>query len=156
MEVYVAGYKGRGKVSRLIKWFSFGKYSHVSLVFDMPNSKPIEIDARIKVGVTRHHLKLEGSFDLFHIPCTPEQAWEIYAHARDLIGSEYDKAGIWGFLRRSNAQNPLKWFCSELVSYCLYKAGIVLYRMPCWKQSPFLVCVCTLITPVDMPEQWRK
>jgi hypothetical protein len=156
MRVYIAGYKGEGRGSRFIKWFSFGKYSHVSLVFDIPNSPPIEIDALQGVGVTRHTVDLNKDFDLFLVPASPEQSWKIYAQARELVGCEYDWKGIWGFFRRSDAQNPLKWFCSELVSFCLHKAGIILYRMPCWKQSPFLVCACTLIIPVGIPEHWRK
>ena len=134
MKIFVAGYKGAGLGGRFIKWFTFGGYSHVSLVFDFGNKRLLEIDALQGRGVTQRLFgALAGNCDLYSIEADEKTAAAIYRAACSLKGSKYDWAGIWGFLRRGKRQNPEKWFCSELVAHCLTISGVEALRLPAWK-----------------------
>lgn len=155
MKVFVAGYKGAGLGGGLIKWFTFGGYSHVSLVFEIDNPegntpRMLEIDALQGKGVSsRYDGAIKSKRDLFLVPCDLDVANDIYLTARHLCGCKYDWAGIWGFLHRKKRENPKKWFCSELVAHCLKENGIELLRLPPWKQSPVMVCASTVLEKVN-------
>lgn len=155
MRVYVAGYKGAGAAGGLIRWYTFGGYSHVSLVFDHGEAGVEEIDAMQLRGVTsRVFGELAGAVDLFHVPCGEQRAAVVYAAARELLGMGYDWTGLWSFLRRRKRENPNRWFCSELVAWCLLQAGIVLQRLPVWKHSPVLVCASVTLRRASAPRHW--
>ena len=159
MKVYVVGYKGAGFGGGLIKWFTFGGFSHVSLVFEgtaeeleiepvSPSNLPVrvEIDAIQGRGVTRRLFgAITGKRDVFAVDCSSGVAMKIYKTACALVGCGYDWAGIYGFLRRKKRENPYKWFCSELVAHCLKKHNIVLLNLPPWKQSPVMICASTVL-----------
>jgi len=146
MRVFVAGYKGKGFGGRAITWFTFGEYSHVSLVFENSGSL-IEIESIQGKGVHAQPFDAGGECDLFEVQATPGQIERIHAAAAELVGRKYDWTGIWGFMRRRKRENPKKWFCSELVAHCLLRAGIEIQRMPPWKQSPVIVCASTVLKP---------
>lgn len=155
MKVYIAGYKGAGFAGGLIRWFTFGTYSHVSFIFD-DGEQQHELDALQGRGVTmRNTLGTLGEFDLFEAPCTPFDGERIFETATALLGLEYDWPGIWGFMRRKKRHNPSKWFCSELVAYVLETCGILLMRLPSWKLTPTHVCASTRITPCEPPSHWK-
>ena len=150
MRVFVAGYKGAGLGGGFIKWFTFGGFSHVSLVFDFGDGGMLEIDALQNRGVTQRIFgQLAGDCQLFQVPCTGDQAGQIYTAACKLKGCKYDWAGIYGFLRRKKRQNPNKWFCSELAAHCLELAGIQAQRLPAWKISPVMLCASPILKPVQ-------
>lgn len=148
MKLYVAGYKGAGFGGRFIKWFTFGGYSHVSLIFVQGETR-IEIDALQGAGVTsRNDGNIKNERDLFLVKTTEKQFWQVYNAAVELIGTKYDWRGIYGFLARRKRENSKKWFCSELVAHCLDIAGIKLLNLPPWKISPVMVCASTVIEKV--------
>lgn len=149
MKIYVCGYNNAGAGGRFIKWFSFGRYTHVSLLFVKDNLASFEIESIQGAGVRRVSRGDDYPCDRYFVDCTPEQAATILHTAESLIGCKYDWSGIYGFLRRKKRENPKKWFCSELVAYCLYKAGIILMRLPAWKQSPVMVCSSVAIKQVE-------
>jgi hypothetical protein len=135
----------------MIKWFTFGGYSHVSLVFDHGKHDLEEIDALQGRGVTsRAFGELANEYDLFSIECPHVVALKIHAEARQLLGCKYDWSGIWGFLRRKKRENPDKWFCSELVAHVLSIAGRNPLRLPAWKISPVMLCASPVLKPQIM------
>ncbi len=137
-QVLVRGYKGRGFGSSFIKWFTFAKngVSHVSLVFRFKDGKAFEIEALQGEGVIIHEPNKEGDFVELIAPLTQQQAWECYQYAHSRIGSKYDWAGIYGFLRRKERHSEFKWFCSELVAWALWKAGYPLSRREPYQETP--------------------
>lgn len=150
MKVYVAGYKGAGFGGKAITWFTNGEYSHVSLVFDHGGGILTEIDSIQGAGVAvRRYGDMDKPHDLFEVRCTPATAVCIHYEAKKLIGLKYDWAGIWGMLRRRKRENSKKWFCSELVAYCLEENGIKLMRLPAWKITPVMACASMALKPVN-------
>jgi len=137
MKVWIRGYEGAGFGSGFIKRFTFGRYSHVSLVFDMGYAVE-EIEAIQGAGVIRHppYTHDEKVFDEMYVPLTQEQVIEAHMTAGSLVSARYDWAGIWGFMRRKKAHNPERWFCSELCAYVLLKAGYPLSRREPYRETP--------------------
>lgn len=131
-----------------IKWFSFGLFSHVSLVFSHPDGAMEEIESIQGKGVHTQPFVPDPNIILFDVPAAPDDARAIYNEATTLIGRKYDWAGIWGFMRRRKRENPNRWFCSELVAHCLLKGNIEIQRLPPWKQSPVITCASPVLTPI--------
>lgn len=148
MKIQIAGYKGKGTGGAFIKRFTFGKYSHVSLVFTHDDGYVEEIESIQGEGVHSKIFSMDENPDMFYVPCTKKQAHDVYREATRLVGCKYDWAGIWGFVTRKKKENPDKWFCSELVAHCLKEADIVLHNLPAWKQSPVLTCASVRIVRV--------
>ena len=156
-DLYVCGYKGKGAGAGFIRWFTFGKFCHVSLVFDKGFATPTEIESIQGTGVHQQDFNVSGSYELFKVHCTEEQARIAFALARTKVGKKYDWFGIWSFVRRKSRQDPDKWFCSELVFWVLLKIGILLLRKKHWEVDPDMLCSSTVITPQEgHPKHWRN
>ena len=123
MKVSIRGYNGQGMGSGFIKWFTFGSVSHVSFVFET-ETKREEIEALQGKGVIRHVPNTHDTHDFveYGLPVDEEQASNMLIEAGSLVGSGYDWKGVMGFVRRRKKHNLYKWFCSELVAFCCYKA----------------------------------
>ena len=141
MNLYVRGYNGHGKGSGLIRWFTFGKFSHVSFVFE-DASRREEIESIQGKGVVKHTPWKEGEKDFveYVVPISEEQILEAWFIAGSYEDAEYDKAGIFGLLLRRNKHNIDKWFCSELVAYVLLKVGHPISRREPYRETPTSVC----------------
>lgn len=137
MKVWVRGYNGQGFGSGFIRRFTFGSFSHVSLVFEICDTYE-EIEAMQGKGVIYHtpYTHDEKDFVEYKAPLSEEQILCAHIDARSLVGSAYDWKGIWGFVRRKNKHNAYKWFCSEFVAYVLLKAGYPLSRKEPYRMTP--------------------
>lgn len=134
--IHVRCYNGKGGFSNLIKWFTFGSFSHVSLILTLNDNSIKECEAREGRGVQVKDPELFGDFvDLF-VPITEDQRIGVYNLFCDLLGADYDWKGIWGFMRRRDRNNPDKWFCSELVAYLLLKVGYPISRREPYQETP--------------------
>lgn len=157
MKVQIIAHNGVGRGSRIISWATRG-YSHVSLRFvgaslqlrnEISRKYGIrltddhEIESIQGKGVHDQPFVASGNQARFEFDCTEAQAVKIVLAACSLVGCKYDWRGIGGFaLRFAKWQNPSKWFCSELVAWCLLQADIILMNMPChWIQPN--ICVKT-------------
>lgn len=151
IKLYVRGYNGQGFGSGFIRWFTFGTYSHVSLRFVIDGIDE-EIESIQGSGVIRHkpYSHDEKSFDEFVVPCSDVQVLDAHINVLSLIGSKYDLAGIWGFMRRKNNHDPYKWFCSELVAYALYKIGYPISRREPYRETPTSVMESLRIYPENL------
>jgi hypothetical protein len=160
MKTQVIGHSGKGRGSRFIVWFTRGKFSHVSLRFMLTDAEIKLFEDRYEITLTNDHeiesIQGKGVHHQPFVP-SPNQTWFNFAHdpeqariilstAIELIGCKYDWRGVGGFLTRRNKQNPEKWFCSELVAWCLLSAGIRLLWMACHKQSPTVTCASTVLS----------
>lgn len=142
VRVYWKCYHPQNRVGRIIDWFTNGENtSHVSLVFPRRMSDWSyvlwEVEADSKEGVIGHKhsvWKREGEYryvDLY------EYEYRILlATALGMVGKQYDKPGILGFVTRTRREDPNRWFCSELVAYIMRKAGHQLSYKPSWKVTP--------------------
>jgi len=153
MKCYLRGYNGQGFGSDFIKRFTFGSYSHVSLVFDMGNGRVEEIEALQGKGVVRHapNSADEFVFDEMMVPLTQEQVLEAHECAGSLVGDGYDWLGVFGFIRRKKMHNPDKWFCSELCAYVLYKCGYPLSRRDPYRETPTTCMESMRVFPPAVP-----
>ena len=137
MKMWVRGYKGAGFGSWFIKKFTFGEYSHVSMVFQIGHVYE-EIEAIQGRGVIRHepYAYDEKDFDELTVPLTEEQVLTAHIEACSLVGSAYDWKGVFGFVVRKTKHNIFKWFCSEADAYVLYKANYPLSRREPYRETP--------------------
>ena len=137
MKLIVRGYNGHGKGSNLIRWFTFGTFSHVSFVFEDKDRRE-EIEALQEAGVVRHvpWAADHKDFSELVVPLSDEQILEAWFIAASFVGAEYDKAGIFGLLLRRNKHSLDKFFCSELVAYVLLKVGHPVSRREPYRETP--------------------
>lgn len=163
MKIQIIAHNGVGRGSKVIGWATRG-FSHVSLrIIGASVQLKNEMSKRYGVKLTDDHeiesIQGKGVHDQPFVPsdnqawyefdCTESQAIKIIVEACSLVGCKYDWRGIGGFaLRFENWHNPKKWFCSELVAWCLLQAGIILMNMPChWIQPNICVknTVCRIV-----------
>lgn len=105
--------------SMLIRWRDWSDYSHVDTVL----SNGSLLGARGDGVKVRAPYKTSKKL-IICIYVTEQQEKDYYTALFSQIGKKYDYAGIIGFVANRDWQEDNKWFCSELVMYCLMKAGI--------------------------------
>lgn len=136
-KLYVRGYKGKTVFSKAIKWFTWGKYSHVSLVFHM-GDRVEEIESIEGVGVAppqTPRCASEHEFDELLVDLTHDQIVDCHIRFMSIVGSKYDKMGIVALLLRRNVHDLTKWICSEAVSWVLHPVKRISRRPP-YKETP--------------------
>lgn len=144
--IYVAAYRGVSWISRRIQWWTWSKYSHVSLARRLPDGTWRNIEAWEGVGVRETDHPLSG-----HTPCTPvdlfafrrplteveqERLWSL---ALEELGKPYDYRGVLSFILRRRMQRDGAWFCSELVADKCAQVGHPLYICEPWRVTPGMV-----------------
>lgn len=142
----LAFYRGRSFISRAIRWFTRGEYSHVAPI--LPDGRIIEAwhnPSRVRFinhlgdGHARGTQVDVFSFDVPY----PESAT---AFAESAVGMRYDFAGVLGFLTRRNSNRRNRVFCSEL-AMMVAKAGgtVLLQNVSDWKVSPSMLAMSPLL-----------
>lgn len=133
--------KGTETLDDTIKWFTWGKYSHMSLLTD-DNLVVEAVWPRVRklpFSVAYPRLSL---CDVFHVDTTPEQDKQIISFALAQVGKPYDLIGDLHFLTRPNYVNEPddKWFCSELGFRAFLEGKIeLLARVEAYKVYPTLI-----------------
>jgi len=132
-----AFYKGTSIISKAIRWYTRGQYSHVAVILD--DGRIIEAwhnpaSIRIINSLSEGHTK--GTVvDIFEVKLEDEAAAINYALS--CIGIKYDFLGIFGFISHKDLDNRGKMFCSEFaMNICLKGKTKVLRRVPSYKVSP--------------------
>lgn len=122
-------YKGNGWISKLIAKVSDSKYTHVAIAVD--EHRVLEANRFIKSRIV--HLDLDSEIhSIYRIPdLTAFQLTNISSNIQVYKGYPYDYTQIvkWFLQLVFNYELPFvnkanKLFCSELVDYVLYEAGI--------------------------------
>ena len=109
-------------VDNAIATFTFGRYSHVELLF--PNNECFSISARDKVGRFKHIKLNEEQWDIFTL--TEHFNPELMRHyAKEYVGYKYDYIGALFSISPICVQKNKRIFCSEVVTNLLnrFKAG---------------------------------
>jgi hypothetical protein len=112
--------------SWLIRFFTWSPYSHVDF-YDQEagiliGAIPLKgVVARPAEKVFRDSSKVA----IYEVDVDSEVVSSII---RREIGKSYDWSAIFGFLFKRDWEKPDRWECSELVSYCVLKAGKVLFN----------------------------
>lgn len=147
----IALYRGKSLPSRLIRWRTWSPYSHAAYlaadgsVYEAWAICGVSHNATIG---TRH---TPGTYvDVFDLkePATDAQRREIEAFLLSECGKGYDYRGVLGFMsRRDKAQDPTRWFCSELIFTAYQRAGVKLFeRIEPHRVDPGLLQISPLLT----------
>lgn len=133
-------------MSKLIEWFTWGKYAHVDVV--LPNGDII--GARLFGGVRIRRDSLSYSRVKRYSVTVPEStAASIYGTLRAQVGAGYDWLGILSFPLRLRWNRSDKWFCSELVAWAFYINGVQLVTEPKFERlSPRDLRLSPILKPI--------
>jgi hypothetical protein len=120
--------KGKGLVSRIIRFFDKGKYTHVAIA--VSSNKVIESQRFVKTRIVEMEYE---DYDIVQLDLTPSERTAIVVASHRLLGTRYDYLQIgWHLLKKLfglkdnyEGNNPNTLICSELVSRSLYMAGII-------------------------------
>lgn len=145
--IEIALYRGKSFNSKIIKWMSWGTYSHAAI--RLPEDNGIIYEAWDGVGVRKGNSISDGHtmstrVDLYALDVTHEQYKIIKSSLESQIGKKYDWKGVFRFsplIRLFVSSSPSKseqnkWFCSEYVAWALLQAGIHILQAPVWMISP--------------------
>ena len=142
--------------SKIIQWFTWGKYSHSAWSFceveDGKLSCDIsEYEAWAGKGVVHvpeigaNHTK-GTRIDLYQLatPLTNEDASTGLKFLTKQVGKKYDYRGILGvLLRKKSLHKSSHWFCSELVFAFLQKCGrLILNDVEPYQVNPQMLPMC--------------
>lgn len=109
-------------ISRMICWFTRGKWSHVEIF--LPDGRLLGAMPGKGVITRKFSSIAKSKYRVDRIRVKDENAAQtVYWAARQELGKPYDWAAIFGFVFRRNWQKPKKWFCSELVAWSFQRAG---------------------------------
>ena len=138
--------KSGNVISRGIRWFTRGEWSHASLLFD--SDHVIEaVYPRVRTVSFKAEYPDPKQYQIFWVDVTDEQLKSVLKYASAQIGKPYDLKGDWHFFTRQNyeSQPDTKWFCSELVYESFHEAGIDLFsETRGWQVWPDLLKRSTL------------
>lgn len=136
-------------ISRLIRFFTWSKFSHVVLI-NPDGSSYIESTHGVGVRelpISEFLKKGCVKFGTIYHPF-PGKVWEL---VKGEIGKPYDDLYIYGWLCRRNWQDDAKWACCELVPAMAARAGYPIIREDCFtKITP------ELLYSISTPYQWVK
>ena len=122
--IRVAFYKGNGTIfDKLIRWWTRSKYSHVEIIIDN-----IWYSASPRAGCVRAAYidAINNHWDYIIISCSLQTKQEILNAINSQLGKPYDIIGILlSQIFPLGVDDPSAWFCSELCSCALQKAGII-------------------------------
>jgi uncharacterized protein YycO len=116
-------------VSKLIRFRTWGKYSHVQIIVDVtPKLTVISADEE---GVTYRDVR-ESEFETYSIltchSLTEGQRHDILDFCFQQIGKGYDFLGLADFLLNADLQDEDRFFCSELAFLAYDKKGLPLLK----------------------------
>lgn len=111
--------------SFVIRAFCGSRWSHVALI---DGEHVIEATGRHGVRRVRLDKALHGTSHHEIVDFLHSEGREVILAARSQVGKPYDFAAIFGLWLRSGWQETDKWFCSELVAWCLDQGGHPIFR----------------------------
>lgn len=121
--------KGQSIISRMIKWFDKGEFSHVVIATSATTCITAEYNTRVKEIAFEYE-----DYEVVDLGLTEAERIRLTLMARGEIGKRYDYGQIFYLLLKrffnmtgSNRFNsPNNYICSELVNYLLVR----LYKIP--------------------------
>jgi len=145
--IQVALYRGKSATSGIIRWVSWGIYSHAAV--RLPEDGGIVYESWEGVGVRKCSNLSDGHtpgtrVDLFDVFVTDSEYKKIVAALESQLGKKYDLKGVLRFSpflrlfmgKQPSAKEQIKWFCSEYAGWAFEQGGINLLLCPPWQMSP--------------------
>jgi len=146
-------YKGKSLVSSIIKFRTWGVYSHASWICDDGRVYEAWMNGGVRCENDFHEGHTPGTeIDIFNPGFTSEQIRTVEGYLARQVGKKYDFAGVLGFFSRTAILKNVDptpteadamaaainaWFCSDLVFAACQAAGRPpLVRVPWYKVSP--------------------
>ena len=165
-KLYLGFYSGTSLISRLIRWQTWSKYSHVSMIIaDSDNVKKwIEYEAWHVSDKTKWYRPLAGYFqkvpfgknhkkgtkvDLFEVEGITSLQIDLCKEQAENFARKkipYDYSGVSGFLVRKPYGDNNKLFCSESIVEILKFASIKIINVESYKTSPGTLSLSPIIT----------
>lgn len=144
-------FKGRGMVSRLIRWQTNGQYSHAAI--QRPDGRIIEAWHKPPRVRLRSRLSDWRDVEAYSVHM-PDGGWEkAISWAERQIGKKYDFGGVARFVTRWRKKQDDKWFCSELVFQAVREGGVdLLDRVSPSQVSPTVLSFSPLLEPSEPNE----
>ena len=138
-------FKGKGMISRLIRWQTNGKYSHAAL--QLPSGRIIEAWHKPAKVRLRGRLDDWSNVEAFDVEGMTPYKWDKATEwIEQQIGKKYDFSGVFRFLSRRRKDRDDKWFCSELVFQAVKEGGVdLLERIQCSQVSPTVLSFSPLL-----------
>lgn len=136
--IFVFFTRGRGPVSRLISWQTWGNgITHCGLM----DEEGRVIHAALGRGVEETTLELAARpgerIEVYRVDLPRHLAEHLLFLAAMQIGKRYDILGNIGFVLRHRVERGSRWFCSELVAWSFHQVGRpLLDRVKWWQVSP--------------------
>lgn len=113
MKGHVLLFRGRGFISALIRWQTWGPYSHCALLY--PDGETIIEAWHRPSGVRKKRLTDWEGIDKYDIPLIDDWT-SIFAYAEERLGKPYDFISVARFVsRRKPLEGDAREFCSELL-----------------------------------------
>lgn len=142
----LAFYKGKSIVSKLIRWFTRGDYSHVAVMFN--DGFIVEAWHNPSKVRTISHLgeghEVGTVVDLYEVHLKDEYAARL--ECVKSLGLKYDFLGVLGFVARWTKGSKSKLFCSELaMKVCAAGNTPLLERISAYKVSPSALATSPLL-----------
>lgn len=140
-------FRGKGLISRLIRWQTNGDYSHLAIQF--PDGTIYEAWHKPAEFRKRPPLTDWSNVDAFDIVgLTDEGAVRMREWCEANLGAKYDFSGVLRFLSRRRKRADDKWFCSEAGFECVRYGGVeLLHRIVLAQASPTVVSFSPLLSP---------
>jgi len=122
--------KGTTIYARLIRLWTFGKYSHSEMVFS--NGRTFSSDEADDGARWKDWVMSPDDWDFLEVPCTAEQEKRLIEFCNEENGTKYDMRGIgFSFLPIPiGLQSEDRWFCSEICVAMLQQIGFMVGYTP--------------------------
>jgi len=136
-------FRGKGPISRAIRWQTRSQYSHAAL--QLPSGAIVE--SWQGAGVQYREDVSYANVDAFTVPSMTKDQWIVAAQfCLSHIGDRYDYRGVFRFLTRVKPRWDNRWFCSELVFEALQQAGCrLLHNVTSGQVSPAMLSLSPLL-----------
>jgi hypothetical protein len=123
--------QGKSVLSRLIRYFDKGKFSHVAVAISP--TEVLEADIFIKSKIRPFNKDDYSLIEVIDLGLTEEQRRMMPDIAKEYVGLDYDYPQIFwyairrifGFKGKNPLNNPNNLICSELVFHVLDRLGIL-------------------------------
>lgn len=139
----VAFTRGRDIGSKLIRLFTWSKWSHVAVVEESQiehiSAYSTVIDSTfLNGGVKRRSVAslLHKATEWAYVKIDTPDDTEAYRLLESQIGKKYDVTGIIGLAFRRKWEQDDKWFCNELFEWVMLKLGAARFREDVWRLTP--------------------
>ena len=140
-------FRGRGFVSKLIRWQTNGNYSHAAI--QLPTGRLIEAWHKPSKVRLRRRLSDLSNVEAFDVEGMTVEQWQASVEwLQAQIGKNYDFGGVLRFLTRWRKPQDDAWFCSELVFQAVKEGGVdLLDRVQASQVSPTVLSFSPLLKP---------